>query len=81
MIDAFHFVHQILDHADLVAHLGAAQDRHERLFRMLQGLAQVFEFLFHEQAGCGFLHEFRDAHGGSVGAVRGPEGVIHVVIR
>ena len=51
------FIHEVLDDADFVAHLGAAQNGDKRLLGMLQGLAQISEFFFHEQAGGGFLDE------------------------
>ena len=53
MIRAFTLVIRLLDDADFVADFGAAQDRDERLFGMLQCLAQIFEFLLHQQAGGG----------------------------
>ena len=48
-----HARHQVLDHLDLVRHLGAAQDGDERPLRVLERLAEVAELLLHQQAGAG----------------------------
>ena len=75
-----HLGHQVVDDADLVADLGSAEDRHKRLLRMAERLAQVFQFLLHQQAGGVLLDEVGDAFGGSVGAMRRSERVVHVVV-
>ena len=75
-----HLAHQVLDDADLVAHLGAAKDCDERLLRMRQRLAQIFQFLLHQQAGRALLHKMRDALGRGVGAMRRAESIVHVVV-
>ena len=72
---------RLLNHANFVADLGAAQNCHERFLGMLQRLAQVFQFLLHEQPGGGLLHELGHPNGGCVGAMRGAERVVHVVFR
>ena len=45
---------------------------------MLQSLAEILEFLFHQQAGRGLRDEMGDAFGGSVRAMRGTERVVHI---
>ena len=42
--------HQVVNHANLVADLGSAEDRHKRLLRMAERLAEILEFLLHQQA-------------------------------
>ena len=64
-----HLGQQVADYADLVAHLGAAQNRQERLGGVLGGLAQVFEFALHQQAGRVLLQEVGHALGAGVSAV------------
>ena len=71
-------VEQVVDHVYLAGDLGAADDGHERLFRRFQGLAEIGNFLFHQQAGYCGLEEVGDALGGGVGAMRGAEGVVDV---
>ena len=56
-------VHQVPNHANLVADFGAAEDSHKRLLRMLQCLAQILQLLFQQESGSGFLHELGDPHG------------------
>ena len=71
-------VEQVVDDVDLAGDLGAADDGDEGLFGRFESLAEVGDFLFHQQAGDGGLEEVRDALGGGVGAVRGAEGVVDV---
>ena len=71
-------VEEVLDDVDLAGDLGAADDGDEGLFRGFERLAEIGDFLFHQQAGDGGLEEMRDAFGGGVGAVRGAEGVVDV---
>ncbi len=42
---------QVLNHFQLVGHLGAAEDRDEWTVRMLEHSPQVFDFRRHQQAG------------------------------
>ena len=42
------FIHQIADNADLVTDLGAPENGDERVLGMLQDLAQILEFFFHQ---------------------------------
>ena len=74
------FIQEIADDADLVAHLGAAQDRDERPLRMAQHFAQVLQFFLHEQTRRGLLHEAGDADRGGMGAMRRSESVVYVVV-
>ncbi len=62
-------VEQVVDHVDFAGDLGAADDGHEGLLGRFEGLAEVGDFLFHQQAGHGGLEEVRDALGGGVGAM------------
>jgi hypothetical protein len=70
----------VLDDADLVADLGAAEDGDERLLRMTERFAQILEFFFHQQAGGVLFHEMGDALGGGMGTVSGSESVVHVIV-
>ncbi len=72
--------HQVLNDADFVAHLGAAQNRDERLLGMSQRFAEILQLLFHEQAGCALLHKVGDALGGGVCAMRGAERIVHIEV-
>ena len=65
---------QVGDDADLVGDLGAAQDGHEGAHRVFQRLAQVFQFLLHEEAGYGG-QQVGHAFGAGVGAMGAAEGV------
>ena len=67
---------EVLDHLELVRHLGAAQDGDERPLGVAERLAQPGQLLLHQQAGAGG-GEGPD-HGGhrGVGAVRGAERVV-----
>ena len=71
-------VEQVVDDVDLAGDLGAADDGHEGLFGRFQGLAEIGDLLFHQQAGDGGLEEVGDAFSGGVGAMRGAEGVVDV---
>ncbi len=71
-------VEQVVDDVDLAGDLGAADDGHEGLLGRFERLAEVGDFLFHQQAGDGGLEEMGDAFGGCVGAVRGAECVVDV---
>jgi hypothetical protein len=71
-------VEEVVDDADLVGDLGAADDGDEGLVGFGEGLAHVGELFLHEEAGGGFLDEVGDAFGGGVGAVCAAEGVVDV---
>jgi hypothetical protein len=68
---------EVLEHLDLVGHLGAAQDRDERLRRVREGLPEVLDLLLDEEAGRLLFHEPRHAGRRRVRAVRRAERVIH----
>ena len=72
------FAQQILDDADFVAHFCAAENGYEGTLRIFESTAQILEFLFHEQAGGGFLDELRDADRRGMGAVGSSEGVVNI---
>ncbi len=74
-----HFAQQTLNHLDLVGHLCAAQDRHERFLRRVEHPAQVFDLLLHEETGGGRQVLGHAAHG-DVLVLHGAEGVIHVEV-
>ena len=71
---------EALDHLDLVAHLGAAEDRHERTVGRLDQLEQRAHLAFQQQPCGPRLHQLRGPHGRGVRAVRGAEGVVDVDI-
>ena len=68
-------LHQVLHHFDLVGNFRAAENRDERPLRIRNRLAEIREFLLHQQAGGGLAHELRDAHNRSMRAMRGAERV------
>ena len=65
---------QVIDNADLVRDLGAAEDSHEGTCGIIQSLAHDGQFLFDQQA-CVCGQVCRDSGGGGVGAVDGAECV------
>ncbi len=67
--DGVDLVEQVVDDFDLVGDLGAADDGDEGTLGGFESLADVGEFLLHEQAGSGLRDEVGDAFGGGVGAV------------
>ena len=71
-------VEQVVDDVDLAGDLRAADDGDEGLLGRFERLAEIGDFLFHQQAGDGGLEEVRDAFGGGMGAMRGAEGVVDV---
>ncbi len=77
MIRRSHFLQQVLDHGDLVADLGAAQDGDVRMLRILGRLAQVLQLLFHQEAG-DRRQVSRHALGAGMRAVGRAEGVVDV---
>ena len=71
---------QRLDDVDLAGDLRAAEDRDERPLRVLEGAVEVVDLLLHQQARDRRRQVLGHAFGGRVGAVRGPERVVHVQI-
>ena len=67
-----------IDHADLVAHLGAAEHRHKRPVRGLEHAHQCLHLALEQQAGRTLVHQPRDALGRRVRPVRGPERIVYV---
>src|SRR6267142_5343847 len=67
--------HQIFDDFDLVADFGAAKSRDEGTRRIRDGLAEIGQFLFHQQTRSGLLDKACDSHNRSVRAMRGTKGV------
>jgi hypothetical protein len=67
------------DDADLVADLGAAEDRDQRTFRILHDCTENLDLALHQATG-GARQEMGDALGAGVGAVRGSEGVVDVAV-
>ena len=70
-------IEERLEDADLVGHLGAADDRDERTLRVLEDAAERLDLALEQLAG-GARQEVRDALGRRVGAVRGAERVVDV---
>ena len=71
---------QVLDHFDLVRHLGAAQNRDARPLGMACRLAEPLEFLIHQQSGSSFRHELDHPYGRGMRAVRRAERIVHIEI-
>ena len=71
-------VEQVIDDVDFAGDFGAADDGDEGLLGRFEGLAEVGDFLFHQQAGDGGLEEMGDALRGGMGAVGGAECVVDV---
>ena len=69
---------EVFDHFDLVRDFGAAEDGDAGALGVGGGHPQILQFLVHQQAGGGLLHELDHADGGSVSAMRGAEGVVHI---
>ena len=67
-----------LDHADLVAHLGATEDDDERVLGFVQQRRQHGHLALEQEAGDSRPHPVCDALRGGMSAVRGAEGVVHV---
>ena len=68
-------LHQILHHFDFVRNLCSAQHGNERAARRGDCGAQILELFFHQEAGGGLFHEFRDAHDGCMRAMGGAESI------
>ena len=66
---------QMVDDADLVAHLGAAEDGRERPFGLLEKAAQGADLALHQQARVG-RQVRRDPDGRGMGSVGGAECVV-----
>ena len=76
--EGVHLGQQVLNNAELVRHLGAAQNGHEGTHGVLHSVAQELDFLAHQVAHSGVLDVVGDTGGGAVGAVSGAEGVIDI---
>ena len=72
---------QVLDHFELVRHLGAAEHRDERPLRMLETWPRYSHLRRHQQPGGRFLDVMHDAFGRRVRAVRRAERVVDVDVR
>ena len=72
------FVEKVLNDVDLAGDFRSAEDGHEWFLRRFERLAEIGDFLLHQQSGDGGLEVVRNALRGGVRAVRGAEGVIHV---
>ena len=82
--DGVHLVEEVREGKQLVAHLRAADDRHERALRSLKRLAEEAQLSLEEPSGDGRralrLHGDGKRHHRGIGAVRGAERVVHVGI-
>ncbi len=73
-------IEETVDDLDLVRDLRTAEDDDEGTLGALEFLAEVAKFLFHEETDGALGDELGHTRRGRVGAVRGPEGVVHVDI-
>ncbi len=71
-------VEQVLDHLEFVRDLRAAEDGDERPLGRSQRLAEVFDFVGHQESGSRLGHVVHDALGRGVRAVRRPERIVDV---
>ena len=78
--DGVGLVQQVVDDADLIADLGAAQHRHEGALGIIQGAAHDLQLLGHQQAADGGQIGGH-AGGGGVSAMDAAESVGHVQLR
>ena len=69
---------QVLDDLDLVRDLRAAEDGDERALGRAERVAEILQFLLHQQPGRRLRQELRDALDRRVRAVRRAERVVHV---
>ena len=77
---AVDFAQHVLDDLDLVRHLRAAQDRDKRPLRCFERVAEILQFLLHQQTGRRPGKMMGDALNRGVRAVRSAEGVVDVAI-
>ena len=70
-----------VDDADLVGHLRAADDRHERAPGIVEDPRQRLDLALQQAAGGGVADVLDDADGRGVRAVRGAERVVDVEVR
>ncbi len=70
-----------VDDADLVGHLGAADDRHERAAGIVEDPRQRLDLALQQAAGGRVVDVLDDADGRGVRAVRGAERVVDVEVR
>ena len=75
------FIQKVSDDADLVADFSAAENGDERPLRVAQHLAQVLQFLLHEQPRRRLLYEAGDSDRGGMSTMRRSKSVIHVIVR
>src|SRR5712664_3027717 len=68
-------VHQVFDDFNFVDDLAAAENRNKGARRIGDRFAEVRQLFFHEQAGGGLPDKTGDADDGSMGAMRGAEGI------
>lgn len=71
---------QVLDGGEFVRNFRAAEDDHERLGGVTDGIGEEFDFLFHQEASDlgGLGHALGNADHTGVGAMGGAEGVVDV---
>ncbi len=66
--------------AYFIGHLGPAEDDDERTLRILELLAEIAQFLLHQEPDRARGHEFGNAGGGGVGAMGRSERVVDIDI-
>ena len=74
------FSEQVLDHLDLVRHLGAAEDRDERALGRFERVPEILQFLFHQQPGRRARQRLRDRFNRRVRPMRRAKRIVHVQI-
>ena len=72
---------QVLDDFELVGDLGAAENRDERPVRRPERLAEILDFVGHQEPRRRLVDVVHDAFGRGVRAMRGAERVVHVDVR
>src|SRR5262249_60220557 len=69
-----------LQNVNLIGDLRAAQDHDERSGRILESIAKMLQFFFHQKTHSRFLYELCDSYCGRMRPVRRAKGIVHVKI-
>jgi hypothetical protein len=72
--------HERFDDANLIRHLGTAENNDKRLRRFRQLMGKILDLLFHQESHGRLLHELRDAGCAGMRPMRRAKGVVHVEI-
>src|SRR6188508_1943867 len=76
--DLVHALAEVLDDADLPGDFCAAENGDERSYGIFDCTFEIFNFLLQQKARGGNGHVLRDPDRGSVGPMRGTEGIVDV---